>query len=333
MIGYSDSNKDVGYLASAWGVRGAQMARRRPPARARCALHVLPRPRRRAGPRRRPHERRDPGPAAGHGRGPHQADRAGRGHRRQVLDSRDRPPRAGAGRRRRARVASAAAAHGRAAARLRGAARADGGRSQRGLSRSGLPPSRLRRASSSRRRRSRRSRGCGSAHVRRGAAAHSGSRSCARSPGCSHGRRPRIILPGWYGLGSALAQAREEAGLPVLQEMDRDWPFFAALLSNAEMALAKADLTIGERYAGLVRGRDAARGDLGAASARSTSARASWCWRSPARRGSSTARRCFSARSSAATRTSTRSRSSRSSCCAACARDGASEELVRRRCC
>jgi phosphoenolpyruvate carboxylase len=62
----------------------------------------------------------------------------------------------------------------------------------------------------------------------------------------------RIILPGWYGLGSALAGARDEAGLAVLQEMDRDWPFFAALLSNAEMALAKADLTIGERYAGLV---------------------------------------------------------------------------------
>jgi phosphoenolpyruvate carboxylase len=34
--------------------------------------------------------------------------------------------------------------------------------------------------------------------------------------------------------------------------MERDWPFFAALLSNAEMALAKADMTIGERYAGLV---------------------------------------------------------------------------------
>jgi phosphoenolpyruvate carboxylase len=62
----------------------------------------------------------------------------------------------------------------------------------------------------------------------------------------------RIILPGWYGLGSALAQAREEAGLAVLQEMDRDWPFFAALLSNAELDLAKADLAIGERYAGLV---------------------------------------------------------------------------------
>jgi phosphoenolpyruvate carboxylase len=62
----------------------------------------------------------------------------------------------------------------------------------------------------------------------------------------------RIILPGWYGLGSALAQARDEAGLELLQAMDRDWPFFAAMLSNAEMALAKADLTIGERYAALV---------------------------------------------------------------------------------
>jgi phosphoenolpyruvate carboxylase len=62
----------------------------------------------------------------------------------------------------------------------------------------------------------------------------------------------RIILPGWYGLGSALAGARDEAGLAVLQEMDRDWPFFAALLSNAEMALAKADLAIGASYAGLV---------------------------------------------------------------------------------
>jgi phosphoenolpyruvate carboxylase len=62
----------------------------------------------------------------------------------------------------------------------------------------------------------------------------------------------RIILPAWYGLGSALEQAHQEAGLPVLQEMDRDWPFFTAVLSNAEMALAKADLRIGERYVGLV---------------------------------------------------------------------------------
>ena len=62
----------------------------------------------------------------------------------------------------------------------------------------------------------------------------------------------RIILPGWYGLGSALTAARKDIGLDFLREMQRSWPFFAALLGNAEMALAKADLHIGERYAALV---------------------------------------------------------------------------------
>lgn len=61
----------------------------------------------------------------------------------------------------------------------------------------------------------------------------------------------RIVLPGWYGLGTALAAAQESHGLELLQEMDREWPFFAALISNAEMACAKADLTIGRRYAEL----------------------------------------------------------------------------------
>jgi len=62
----------------------------------------------------------------------------------------------------------------------------------------------------------------------------------------------RIILPGWYGLGSALAAARQDVGLDPLREMRRTWPFFAVLLGNAEMALAKADLRIAERYAALV---------------------------------------------------------------------------------
>ncbi len=62
----------------------------------------------------------------------------------------------------------------------------------------------------------------------------------------------RIILPGWYGLGSALTAARENRGLDFLREMQRSWPFFAALLGNAEMALAKADLRIAERYVVLV---------------------------------------------------------------------------------
>jgi phosphoenolpyruvate carboxylase len=62
----------------------------------------------------------------------------------------------------------------------------------------------------------------------------------------------RIILPAWYGLGSALADARDGVGLDFLRAMAADWPFFAALLSNAEMACAKADLHIGRRYAELM---------------------------------------------------------------------------------
>jgi len=62
----------------------------------------------------------------------------------------------------------------------------------------------------------------------------------------------RILLPGWYGLGTALAAGRDAVGLDLLQEMDRDWPFFHALISNAELALAKADLAIAERYVALV---------------------------------------------------------------------------------
>ncbi|MFL5762072.1 MAG: phosphoenolpyruvate carboxylase [Thermomicrobiales bacterium] len=62
----------------------------------------------------------------------------------------------------------------------------------------------------------------------------------------------RILLPGWYGLGAALEQARAELGIELLREMDRDWPFFTATLSNAELALAKADPQIAERYVQLV---------------------------------------------------------------------------------
>ncbi|HEV2129054.1 MAG TPA: phosphoenolpyruvate carboxylase [Thermomicrobiales bacterium] len=62
----------------------------------------------------------------------------------------------------------------------------------------------------------------------------------------------RIILPAWYGLGTALEDAIERHGLDLLQEMARGWSFFTALLSNAEMGLAKADLTVGHRYVELV---------------------------------------------------------------------------------
>jgi phosphoenolpyruvate carboxylase len=58
----------------------------------------------------------------------------------------------------------------------------------------------------------------------------------------------RIVLPAWLGLGAALAGARERHGIEVLREMTAGWPFFATLLDNAEMALAKADPTIAIRY-------------------------------------------------------------------------------------
>ena len=62
----------------------------------------------------------------------------------------------------------------------------------------------------------------------------------------------RIILPGWYGLGSALAYGEEQFGLDLLQTMEEGWIFFRATLSNAELALAKADLDIAELYVRLV---------------------------------------------------------------------------------
>ena len=61
----------------------------------------------------------------------------------------------------------------------------------------------------------------------------------------------RAVLPAWYGLGTALESAREAHGTQILQEMEHDWPFFSALISNAEMACAKADLDIARRYAEL----------------------------------------------------------------------------------
>ena len=61
----------------------------------------------------------------------------------------------------------------------------------------------------------------------------------------------RVILPAWLGLGTALAEARERHGLELLQTMLAEWPFFGSLISNAEMACAKVDMQIAQRYAEL----------------------------------------------------------------------------------
>ena len=66
----------------------------------------------------------------------------------------------------------------------------------------------------------------------------------------------RVMLPGWYGFGSAVAAViakRGAAGLPLLQSMFQKWPVFSTLLLNMDMVLAKADMRIAERYAGLVK--------------------------------------------------------------------------------
>jgi phosphoenolpyruvate carboxylase len=70
----------------------------------------------------------------------------------------------------------------------------------------------------------------------------------------------RHALPGWYGLGTALkAHAAIAPGHhEQLVEMYRDWPFFRAVIDNAMMALAKADMGIAREHAGLVEDRDLA---------------------------------------------------------------------------
>jgi phosphoenolpyruvate carboxylase len=58
----------------------------------------------------------------------------------------------------------------------------------------------------------------------------------------------RANLPGWYGLGSGLATIEPD----LLQEMVREWPFVSTLLDFAQMSLAKADMGIFEAYLDLV---------------------------------------------------------------------------------
>ncbi|MBY6203683.1 phosphoenolpyruvate carboxylase [Halomonas denitrificans] len=61
----------------------------------------------------------------------------------------------------------------------------------------------------------------------------------------------RHALPGWFGLGAGLEAVADSAGERVLREMLRGWLFFRTILDDAEMAMAKSDLGIAERYAAL----------------------------------------------------------------------------------
>jgi phosphoenolpyruvate carboxylase len=72
----------------------------------------------------------------------------------------------------------------------------------------------------------------------------------------------RIDLPGWFGLGSALegyVARHGETGLRELVRLYRSWSFFGSVLDNAELALARADMGVARQYASLAPGDEHAR--------------------------------------------------------------------------
>ncbi len=63
----------------------------------------------------------------------------------------------------------------------------------------------------------------------------------------------RVMLPGWYGFGSAVEQWLAGGGkLDLLRQMYKEWGFFRTQLANMDMVLAKASLAVASRYADLV---------------------------------------------------------------------------------
>jgi phosphoenolpyruvate carboxylase len=64
----------------------------------------------------------------------------------------------------------------------------------------------------------------------------------------------RAILPSWYGVGTALETFSQQNGenLALLQEMVVRWPFFNMVIQNLQLDVAKADMGIAELYASLV---------------------------------------------------------------------------------
>lgn len=71
----------------------------------------------------------------------------------------------------------------------------------------------------------------------------------------------RHTLPAWYGLGTALQEfcSQEESHLSLLRQMYLEWPFFRVLLSNIQMALAKGDMEIAREYSKLVHDQELAK--------------------------------------------------------------------------
>ena len=260
MLGYSDSNKDGGFVTSNWELYRAELALVevfRDARRASCACSTAAaapsaaaaaRATRRSSRSRRQRERRDP---------PH---RAGRGHRQQVRRPGARPAQP--------RDAGRGDARGDPARRRRAAASArprfHEAMDELSALRASRPTARWstrRRASSTtsaRRRRSPRSPSSTSAAGRPRAQPSTADRGPARDPvGLQLGPVPPE-LPGWYGFGSrrrGVARAAHRASASRLGAAARDARALAVLPQRAvehDMVLAKTDLAIASRYADLV---------------------------------------------------------------------------------
>jgi phosphoenolpyruvate carboxylase len=63
----------------------------------------------------------------------------------------------------------------------------------------------------------------------------------------------RVTLPGWYGLGTAIAEwaGEDEARWETLRAMYREWPFFQTMIDNSQVSLRKGDMLIAEVYSAL----------------------------------------------------------------------------------
>ncbi len=75
----------------------------------------------------------------------------------------------------------------------------------------------------------------------------------------------RLMIPGWYGAGTAFDAVVAERGddaVALLQRMYRDWPCFHAIVNNMGMVLAKSDIPIGRRYADVLVEDASARDDI-----------------------------------------------------------------------
>ena len=255
MLGYSDSNKDGGFLTSGWELYKAEIALvevfRRHDVKLRL-FHgrggsvgrgggpsyqaILAQPRRR-----------------GAGRDPHH--RAGRSHRQQILEPRTRPAQSGDPRRRDARSHAAAAEPAAPPAEYLAAMEflsAEAYRAYRDLVYETDGFDRFFRELTV---------------IGEIANLNIGSRPSSRKasariedlraiPWVFSWAQCRLMLPGWYGFGSAVdglaRRAARAAVWQLLQAMYRDWPFFQMLLSNMDMVLAKSDIAIASRYAELV---------------------------------------------------------------------------------